>query len=144
MANAARRPPAIAQVRYLLKQGRSVEGMVGRAVARYIRDNNIAQRVSGKHKWTVEVRTCVLPTKNDLHALPLSHLVRGGNTVLTSAVKNTAWEEFALLSPIGLHDEIGGMMQRARAVLRHVHLELRFVAFSSIRSVDLKPRACSK
>lgn len=30
--------------------------MVGKAVARYIRDNDIAQRVSGKHKWTVEVR----------------------------------------------------------------------------------------
>eukprot|EP00904_Undaria_pinnatifida_P000741 jgi/Undpi1/10668/HiC_scaffold_29.g13117.m1 len=34
--------------------GKSVEGMVGKAVARYIRDNDIAQRVSGKHKWTVE------------------------------------------------------------------------------------------
>lgn len=43
-------------MRHLLKQGKPVEAMVGKAVARYIRDNNIAQRVSGKHKWTVEVR----------------------------------------------------------------------------------------
>lgn len=44
------------QVRHLLKQGKSVEGMVGKAVARYIRDNFIAERVSGRQKWTVEVR----------------------------------------------------------------------------------------
>lgn len=44
------------QVRHLLKQGKSVEGMVGTAVARYIRDNTIAERVSGRQKWTVEVR----------------------------------------------------------------------------------------
>lgn len=44
------------QVRHLLKQGKSVEGMVGKAVARYIRDNTIAERVSGRQKWTVEVR----------------------------------------------------------------------------------------
>eukprot|EP00903_Cladosiphon_okamuranus_P018767 g17267.t2 len=42
------------QVRHLLKQGKSVEGMVGKAVARYIRDNTIAERVSGRQKWTVE------------------------------------------------------------------------------------------
>lgn len=44
------------QVRHLLKQGKSVEGMVGKAVARYIRDNTIAERVAGRQKWTVEVR----------------------------------------------------------------------------------------
>lgn len=46
----------VSKVRHLLKQGKSVEGMVGRAVADYIQDNNIAQRVSGRQKWTVEVR----------------------------------------------------------------------------------------
>ena len=46
----------VTQVRHLLKQGKSVEGMVGKAVARYIRDNAIAERVSGRQKWTVEVR----------------------------------------------------------------------------------------
>lgn len=30
--------------------------MVGKAVARYIRDNTIAERISGRQKWTVEVR----------------------------------------------------------------------------------------
>ncbi|CAN0142443.1 unnamed protein product, partial [Ectocarpus sp. 8 AP-2014] len=39
-------------VRHLLKQGKSVEGMVGKAVARYIRDNTIAERISGRQKWT--------------------------------------------------------------------------------------------
>jgi len=46
----------VTKVRHLLKQGKSVEGMVGKAVARYIRDNTIAERVSGRQKWTVEVR----------------------------------------------------------------------------------------
>lgn len=46
----------VTQVRHLLKQGKSAEGMVGKAVARYIRGNTIAERVSGRQKWTVEVR----------------------------------------------------------------------------------------
>lgn len=45
----------VSQVRHLLKQGKSVEGMVGKAVAHYIEENDIAQRLSGLQKWTVKV-----------------------------------------------------------------------------------------
>lgn len=58
----------LTQVRHLLKQGKSVEGMVGKAVARYIRENTIAERVSGRQKWTVEVSHGALE-RTDKHLL---------------------------------------------------------------------------
>ncbi|CAM9123895.1 unnamed protein product, partial [Choristocarpus tenellus] len=43
-------------VRACLKEGKLVDGMVGRAVAHYIKDHRLADKISGKQRWSNEVR----------------------------------------------------------------------------------------